>query len=149
MSCTRLRDLLLQLATTGLFQAKWSNAIHDEWIRNVLKDRPDLTLEQLQRTRRLMDRTAADSLVEGFEPLIDTVHRSIDQKDRRVVAAAIHSHAGVIVTFNLADFPTEALRVHEMEVLHPDDLLMHLESLTPGILAQTAKIVRARLKTRR
>lgn len=31
-----LRDLLLQLATTGIFQAKWSGKIHDEWMRNVL-----------------------------------------------------------------------------------------------------------------
>lgn len=141
-----LRDLLLQLATAGLFQAKWSDAVHDEWMRNVLKDRPDLTVEQLRRTRTLMDRTAEDSLVRGFEPLRSTVHQGIDAKDRHVVAAAIHSQAGVIVTFNLADFPTDALRAHEIEAQHPDAFLMHLENLSPGILAEAAKIVRARLK---
>lgn len=142
-----LRDLLLQLATTGLFQARWSDAIHDECVRNVLKDRPDLTRDQLRRTRMLMDRTAPDSLVRGFEPLISTVHRDIDAKDRHVVAAALHSGAGVIVTFNLADFPSEALRTYDMEAKHPDDFLMHLEDISPGIIAQAAKIVRARLKT--
>lgn len=44
-----LRDLLMHLALTDLFRAKWTDAIHDEWIRNVLKYRPDLKLEQLQR----------------------------------------------------------------------------------------------------
>jgi hypothetical protein len=119
-----LRDLLLQLATAGL----------------------DLTIEQLQRTRTLMDRSGVDSLVEGFEPLISTIHRSVDEKDRHVVAAAIHSHARVIVTFNLAHFPAEALRVHEMEAQHPDDFLMHLERVRPGLLAETAQIARARLR---
>jgi predicted nucleic acid-binding protein len=141
-----LRDLLLQLATADLFQARWSNAIHDEWMRNVLKDRPDLTREQLQRTRLLMDRTAADSLVEGYESLIGAVHQGIDAKDRHVVAVAIHSHARVIVTFNFADFPAEALAAHEMEAQHPDDFLMRLDALNPGLLPQAAKAVRARLR---
>ncbi len=44
-----LRDLLMQLALTDLFQARWTDEIHDEWIRNVLKNRPDLTIEQLTR----------------------------------------------------------------------------------------------------
>ena len=37
-----LRDLLMWLALTDLFNAKWTDEIHDEWIRNVLADRPDL-----------------------------------------------------------------------------------------------------------
>lgn len=140
-----LRDLLLQLATTGLFRAKWSSTIHDEWMKNVLKDRPDLTIGQLNRTRALMDRTAEDALIKGFEPLIGTVHQGIHPKDRHVIAAAIHSQARAIVTFNLADFPSVALKAHDMEAHHPDDFLMSLENLRPGILGQTAKIVRARL----
>lgn len=36
-----LRDLLMHLAMTGLFRAKWSEDIHQEWMRNVLKDRQD------------------------------------------------------------------------------------------------------------
>lgn len=44
-----LRDLLMHLALSDLFRAKWTNEIHDEWIRNVLKDRPDLTREHPPR----------------------------------------------------------------------------------------------------
>jgi hypothetical protein len=59
----RLRDLLMYLALTDLFRAKWTDAIHDEWIGNVLKDRPDLTPAQLGRTRALMNAHVRDCLV--------------------------------------------------------------------------------------
>jgi len=46
-----LRDLLMHLALTDLFQARWTNAIHEEWMRSVLENRPDLRREQLERLR--------------------------------------------------------------------------------------------------
>ncbi|MFM7479481.1 MAG: PIN domain-containing protein, partial [Microcystis aeruginosa] len=30
-----LRDFLMRLALTDLFRAKWTDEIHDEWIRNL------------------------------------------------------------------------------------------------------------------
>lgn len=33
-----LRDLLMWLAVTDLFKARWTDDIHDEWIKNVLKN---------------------------------------------------------------------------------------------------------------
>lgn len=50
----RLRDLLIRLAIAGLYQARWSEQILDECFDNLLEDRPDLTHDQLARTRRLM-----------------------------------------------------------------------------------------------
>jgi len=50
-----LRDLLMWLALSDLFRARWSNDIHEEWIRNLLEDRPDLTRERLERTRGKMN----------------------------------------------------------------------------------------------
>ncbi len=38
-----IRDLFIRLAHAGLVQAKWTDAIHDEWMRNVLKDNPHLS----------------------------------------------------------------------------------------------------------
>ena len=46
-----LRDFLLHLSGSGLFRARWTEEIHDEWMRNLLANRPDLKSEQLQRTR--------------------------------------------------------------------------------------------------
>ncbi len=44
------------LALSGLFRAKWTKEIHREWKRNLLKNRTDLSMEQLDRTSELMDR---------------------------------------------------------------------------------------------
>jgi hypothetical protein len=44
-----LRDLLLRLAMTELFRAKWSPDIHDEWIRSALEQPPDLNKELIER----------------------------------------------------------------------------------------------------
>ena len=41
-----LRDLLMRLALTDLYRARWTDLIHDEWTRNVLKQRPDLKAEE-------------------------------------------------------------------------------------------------------
>jgi len=68
-----LRDLLLELAVADLYRAKWSDAVHEEWIGAVLKNRPDLTRAQLERTRDLMNAHARDALVTGFEQLIDVL----------------------------------------------------------------------------
>ena len=56
-----VRDILLEIATADLYFARWSNAVHDEWTNALLRDRPDLTAEQLQRTRTLMNRSVRDA----------------------------------------------------------------------------------------
>ncbi len=60
-----LRDLPLRLALTDLYRARWSEAIHEEWIRAVLRNRPDLSRQQLERTRALMNAHVRDALVDG------------------------------------------------------------------------------------
>ncbi|MCE1184157.1 MAG: hypothetical protein LWW92_00930 [Rhodocyclales bacterium] len=60
-----LRDLLMRLAMADLYRARWTQQIHEEWMRNVLANRPDLSRAQLERTRELMDCSVRDSLVEG------------------------------------------------------------------------------------
>ena len=68
-----LRDLLLHLAVTDLFRARWTDRIHGEWIRSVLADRADITDAQLIRTRSLMDTAIPDAVVTGYDGLIDQV----------------------------------------------------------------------------
>lgn len=47
-----LRDLLMELATTGLFHARWTNEIQNEWIENLLEHDPRRERAKLERTRR-------------------------------------------------------------------------------------------------
>ena len=140
-----LRDFLMQLALTDVFRAKWTNAIHDEWIRSVLAQRPDLRREQLERTRDLMNAHVRDCLGEGYEPLIASVSLP-DADDRHVLAAAIQARADVIVTFNLVDFPSAVLAAHGLEAQHPDEFLAHVIDLAPQAVSHAARTCRARLK---
>jgi len=64
---------------------------------------------RLERVAELMNCAVADCLVVGFEPLEAGLTSLPDPNDRHVLAAAIHSGAREIVTFNLRDFPDAVL----------------------------------------
>jgi PIN domain len=140
-----LRDFLMHLAMTDLFRAKWTDEIHDEWIRNVLKNRPDLTEERLQRTRNLMNSHVRDCLVFGYEDLIPSLTLP-DINDRHVLAAAICAGVDVIVTYNLSDFPAIFLGQYGIEAQHPDEFITHLIDLAPLEVCGAAKRQRMSLK---
>lgn len=140
-----LRDLLMRLALTDLYQAKWTNDIHREWISSLLKNRPDLTEERLEQTRSKMDLHVRDCLVEGYEELIESLNLP-DPNDRHVLAAAIRSSAQTIVTYNLSDFPSQALSRYEVDAQHPDEFLRHLLDLAPARVMRTVQETRLSLK---
>ena len=120
-----LRDLFMWLAAAVVYQPRWTDAIHAEWMCNVLKDNPELSAAQLERTRRLMDQVNEECLVTGYEKYIPSLTLP-DPDDRHVLAAAIEAKASVIVTFNLSDFPTSALKAHRVRAMHPDKCLVAL-----------------------
>lgn len=120
-----LRDLFMRLTVGLVFQPKWTAQIHEEWIRNVLLNRPDLTHAQLERTRILMEQWGNDWEVGEYETLIPTLDLP-DVDDRHVLAAAIVAKVSIIVTFNLSDFPPESLSPYGVRVIHPDDFLLEL-----------------------
>jgi predicted nucleic acid-binding protein len=139
-----LRDLLVRLATTGMFRAHWSTDILDEMVRSILRRRPDLSEAQLARTRQLMCDAVPDCLTTGYEELIDGLHLP-DPDDRHVLATAIRSGSQVIVTENLTDFPADVLETYNIEAQTPDVFVLHLIDLSPrsvfGVLeAQAADL---------
>jgi hypothetical protein len=140
-----LRDFLLHLACTGLFRARWTDEIHDEWVRNLLANRPDLTAKQLHRTRDLMNKAVPDATVTGHMQLVESL-RLPDPDDRHVLAAAICGHAEVIVTFNEKDFPRETLAEFGVETQHPDEFISHLITLDWSTVTRALKNQRATLK---
>ncbi|QPB22137.1 PIN domain-containing protein [Rhizobium sp. 007] len=140
-----LRDFLMELAAAGQFRAKWSDEIHDEWTRNVLKNRDDLTIEQLGRTKDLMNAAVPDSVVDGYSDLVPALALP-DPDDRHVLAAAIVSASDAIVTFNLSDFPRKTVSQYDIEVLHPDDFIHHQFGLNNAGVIIAAQHCRARLK---
>ena len=120
-----LRDFLLRLGYAKLVRPFWSEEIHAEWIRSLLKNRSGLYRERLERTRREMDMKFPHSLVTGYEAIIPTLWLP-DPNDRHVLATAIHAKASFIATFNLKDFPESALTSYGVQAINPDDFVCRL-----------------------
>jgi predicted nucleic acid-binding protein len=140
-----LRDFLMNLALTGVYRARWSANIHEEWKRNLLLNRPDLSRVQVDRTSALMDAAVPDALVTDYEPLVEGLDLP-DEDDRHVLAAAIKCNASVIVTFNLKDFPATVLGRFDIEPLHPDDFIADLWDLDKAAVLEAAQRQRMSLQ---
>ena len=113
-----------------------------------MEERPDLTREKLERTRALMDLHATDALVTGYEDLIPGLQLP-DPDDRHVLAAAIRGQADVIVTMNLRDFPANVVGAFGIEAQHPDEFVLHLLDLAPGLVIAAAEIDPNRVRATR
>lgn len=140
-----VRDLFLQLAVADVFNAKWTEEIHREWIEALLRNEPHRERTALERTRNLMNQATRDCLVSGYEPLISTLHLP-DPGDRHVLAAAIVGRCDAIVTNNTKDFPQATLATYGLEALHPDEFLTNHLSLAPGRFCAAIRKIRARLR---
>jgi hypothetical protein len=140
-----LRDLFIRIAQAGLVRARWTETIHEEWMRNVLKDNPHVSAERLARTGTLMNEAVRDCLVTGYEDLIASLSLP-DPDDRHVLAAAIRAGADIIVTYNLTDFPAETLARFDIEAQHPDDFLVGLLNVAPGVVCAAVKRQRESLQ---
>lgn len=140
-----LRDLLIRLAITRRFRARWTAQIHEEWTRNLLSNRKYLTQKQLDRTVAMINNAVEDCLITGYEHIIEGL-KLPDPNDRHVLAAAIRAGAAAIVTMNLKDFPDCVLHEFEICALHPDSFILDLADLEPPILERVAKEQRASLR---
>lgn len=118
-----MRDYFLHLAGLKLYDPVWTVAIQEEWIRNLLKTRPDLNRVSLEAVRRRMDKEFPASNVQGYESIIDSLFLP-DANDRHILAAAIKGQAQIIVTANLKDFPKKILTPYEIHAMHPDDFVL-------------------------
>jgi predicted nucleic acid-binding protein len=141
-----VRDLVIRLAQADLLRPRWTADIHGEWMRSVLSNNPHISRDRLERTRQLMDVAVRDCLVTEHSVLVDSLTLP-DPDDRHVLAAAIQGEAEVIVTYNLADFPADALARFNIEVLHlknpPKNVEEFLTTLETAELHQTVARLRA------
>ena len=139
-----LRDLLLSMASAGLYHARWTAQINEEWTRNLVFNKPE-TAPRIVQLLELVNQAVPDCLEENFASLIDSLVLP-DPDDRHVLAAAITGHADAIVTINLKDFPDEVLERHGIEAQHPDDFLMNQLELRAFEALEIVKQVRARMR---
>ena len=50
-----LRNVIVQAAVDCLVDARWTDEIHDEWMRKLVANTPAVPIERLQITKRLMN----------------------------------------------------------------------------------------------
>ncbi|WP_455275059.1 PIN domain-containing protein [Rhizobium herbae] len=140
-----LRNLLVQAAFDGLFDAHWSDDIHAEWIRNLAANAPHVTVDRLEVTRDRMKDVLPQANVSGYQSLIPELDLP-DPDDRHVLAAAITGKATLIVSWNIKDFPIENLRSHGVACITPDAFLVELYGQFPEALIDSVARARGNLR---
>lgn len=141
-----IADSLISLAAAGLYAAKWTTAIEEEWVRNLELQRPDL-VGKLGYRRDQMRLAVVDwEVPEQAWSAITGRLRLPDADDVHVLAAAIAGHADCIVTANLKDFPADALAPFGLTALHPDDFIVAQLDLDQIAALVAFKEMRARRK---
>ena len=115
-------DALISLAVAGLFSAKWTVAIENEWLAVAERRHPGLSGRFTTRRDAMRDAVLDwEVSAEGWQALAPALP---DANDVHVLSAAIAGHADCIVTTNLKDFPSSALEAYGLVALHPDDFIV-------------------------
>ncbi|TCU04857.1 PIN domain-containing protein, partial [Rhizobium sullae] len=140
-----LRNVLIQCAFDGLVEARWTDDIHGEWMRNLAANTPGLPMERLELTRDRMKVVLPEADVVNYRPLIEDL-KLADLDDRHVLAAAIAGKASTIVTWNLKDFPRQDLRPYGVTSKSPDDFLADLHNTFPEALLSSVRLARLNLR---
>ncbi len=127
-------DLFLRLAEPPrLYLPLWSRKILEEVHRTQTeKLKHPYPPELADYWNQEVTRAFPEASVMGYEPLLPVMTNK--EKDRHVLAAAVKGGASLIVTFNLRDFPVVALDPWDIEVCHPQDYLLTLYSMNPGVV---------------
>lgn len=143
-----LRNILVQVAVDRLVEARWTDAIHDEWVRHLAAATPAIPRERWQNIRRLMDEAVPTATVSGYQDHIRALDLP-DPDDRHVVAAGIAAGASLILTWNLRDFPASELKKYGLRGQTPDDFLAELYDQVPDLTVGSLSNARRNLsKTR-
>jgi hypothetical protein len=137
---------LMEVAATGIYAAKWSKAIDDEWVRNLAKNRKRPESDFHLRRDSMHDSCPDWEVPEEGWKLIEPCLSLPDVNDRHVMAAAIAGHADSIVTINIKHFPASVLDPLGITALHPDEFLLQQLELEPLVVLPAFKVMRARLK---
>jgi len=141
-----ISDALMEVAATGIYAAKWSKAIDDEWVRNLAKNKNRAEADFYTRRDSMHDACPDWEVPEEGWKLIEPCLTLPDANDRHVLAAAVAGHADSIVTINIKDFPASILEPLGITALHPDEFLLQQLELEPLVVLPAFKVMRARLK---
>lgn len=136
---------MLTLAHQRLLTPKWSEQVLDE----VKRNRPDgVTAERIYSRFAQMNKVFPAAMTSGYEGLMSDMQA--DEKDKHVLAAAVHSGATVLVTDNTKDFRPPSTGPNAIKVERISDFLNRLLAKTPDrvVAAMESMVKRNRREPR-
>ena len=131
----------MRLGLAGLYRARWTTDISEEWVRNVNKKNPHISRDKLEKVSAKMNYAILDALIENYSYLISKLSLP-DPNDRHVLAAAIHGKVDLIITFDLKDFPEKPLAPYRLRSVHPDEFLCDIFDMSPTKVLATLRTMR-------
>ncbi|MDO5605223.1 MAG: PIN domain-containing protein [Paracoccus sp. (in: a-proteobacteria)] len=134
---TVLREILCSCAGAGLYRPVWSDRILDEWTRAAARLGPD-GAAIAGAEAALLRAGFPRAMFPGDEEIAAGLDLP-DPADRHVVATALTAGAGLIVTFNLRDFPRPAMAAAGLRAIHPDAFLCDLLADHPDAVEAAAR----------
>ena len=132
-----LRDTLLCVAETGLYQPYWTEEILDGAFRNLIKDNR-ITPDKAKYLGKMMNKAFPDAMTIVTPKLIPCMDNH--QGDRHVLATALIAKAEVIVTNNLKHFPNSSLNQFRVEAQNADEFLTSLFDVSPEVMMKVLEI---------
>ena len=139
-----VRDILLSFAHAGLYRARWSQRIMDEWTSHLLARKPDKATA-IRRTAQVMIDEFPEAVVDGYDDLVSGLTLP-DPDDRHVLAAAIKVGAHCIVTENTRDFPQSVAGTYDIEVLTADQFVLSTIELYESEAIDALRAMRQRYR---
>lgn len=119
-----VRDTLLRLAEgPAQYRPLWSADIMAE-VRRTLQGKFRIAPERIAHLESNLREYFSDAWIEGFESSIQAMTN--DEKDRHVLAAAVHADARLIVTYNIRHFPLSSTRPWGVTAVGPSAFLKEL-----------------------
>lgn len=137
---TVMREVLLRVASKGLFIPLWSDRILEEWARAARKLGP-MGEAQARGEVAIVRAAFPKASVKRHEGLEARLYLT-DENDIHVLASAIAGNAEAIITMNAQDFPRHILAEEGLDRWDPDSFLWRLWSDHPDVVAEAVEAVR-------
>ena len=130
-------EVMLALTEDSVHEVLWTRALLAEWERVIVREQRRSAASAAAITAAIREYFADSEVPErAYAHLIRQMPGN-DSDDRVHMAAAIAGGAEVIVTWNQADFPAEALTAHGVAVRTPDEYLCELLHAWPDEVLDT------------
>jgi hypothetical protein len=132
-----LMDLLLALAEDYVHDLVLTDRLLDEWQRVIVREQHRSEPSAARIASHIRAGFADAFVAEAEYKHLLAVLDGPDPDDLHHAAAAVVGRADTLITWNLADFPADALAAHGIAVTKPDPYLCALSERYPDELRAT------------